>query len=43
MKHSYESVKKEFEKYNYKLLENHYINISTKMKYMCDKGHINSI
>lgn len=34
-----EEVKKEFEKYNYTLLENEYVNQSTKMKCICSNGH----
>lgn len=37
----YEFVKNYFEKFNYKLLEDTYVNWKTKMKYECDKGHIN--
>lgn len=36
---TYEFVKSEFEKIDYKLLEGKYINNQTKMKYICDKGH----
>jgi DNA-binding CsgD family transcriptional regulator len=34
-KHNFESVKKEFEKRGYELLETSYISNSTKMKYIC--------
>ena len=39
----FEDIKKSFEKYNYICLEDTYINSSTKMRYICDKGHEHSI
>ncbi|MBC6695335.1 hypothetical protein H9L25_00890 [Terrisporobacter mayombei] len=36
---SYDYVKTYIESFNYKLIENEYINNSTKMKMKCDKGH----
>jgi hypothetical protein len=38
---SYDFVKSYFEQFGYKLLEDIYVNWKTKMKYECDKGHIN--
>ena len=38
-KKTIEEVKKEFEKYSYTLLENEYINQSTKMRCICAGGH----
>lgn len=38
-KYSYNFIKNEFEKYNYKLLSDEYINAHHKLKYQCDKGH----
>jgi len=38
-----EFVKKEFEKENYKLISNYYINSKTKLDYICPKGHKSSI
>lgn len=38
---SFDFIKNEFEKRNFILLEDKYINSRTKMKYKCDKGHEN--
>lgn len=38
---SYDFVKDYFLQYRYILLEDTYVNWETKMKYRCDKGHIN--
>lgn len=40
---TYEFVKASFEKEGYTLLSKKYINSSTKLKYMCPKGHKHSI
>lgn len=42
-KHTLEFVKKEFEKYNYKLTSVKYINAHSKLEYVCPKGHTESI
>lgn len=42
-KHSFEFIKKEFEKCEYTLLENKYVNAHTKLQYICPKGHKHSI
>ena len=41
-KHTYKYVKKCFEDNGYELLETEYTNGKTKMKYRCDKNHLNS-
>lgn len=42
-KHDIEYIKKEFQKYDYTLLENNYINSITKMNFKCPNGHYNYI
>jgi len=42
-KHTIEFVKKEFKKENYTLLEDNYINSTTRMKYKCPNNHIHFI
>ena len=39
MKKSYQEIKEYVEKENYKLISKEYINNSTKLKMICDKGH----
>lgn len=43
IRHTYEFVKKEFEKENYILLSKEYKNAHTKLEYICPKGHKHSI
>ena len=38
-KKSYNEIKEYVEKENYKLISKEYINSSTKLKMICDKGH----
>jgi len=40
---TYEFIKEQFEKENYKLLTTEYINNSQKLEYICPKGHRHSI
>jgi very-short-patch-repair endonuclease/rubredoxin len=42
-KHTIDYVKSYFEKFGYHCLESKYLNSGTKMKYICDKGHENSM
>ncbi len=42
-KHTFEEVFNYFKDNNCKLLEIEYINIYTKMKYICENGHISEI
>jgi hypothetical protein len=42
-KHSYEYIKKYFEKFGYKLFDKKYINNKTKIKFKCPNGHISKI
>jgi hypothetical protein len=42
-KHSYNYIKKQFEKEGYELLTNHYENNHQKLDYICPKGHRHSI
>jgi hypothetical protein len=39
MKKSYDEIREYVEKENYKLISKEYINCSTKLKMICDKGH----
>jgi len=41
--HSFEFIKQEFLKRGFNILSTKYINAITKLKYKCDKGHINFI
>ena len=43
MKNGIESVRKSFEKYNYKLLTKMYIDSHQKLEYICPKGHKHSM
>lgn len=40
---TYEFVKQKFKEVNYELLSKNYKNNNTKLKYICDKGHINEV
>jgi hypothetical protein len=43
IKYAFEDVKKEFEKRDFILLEDDYINIKTKMSYICNNNHVTNI